>query len=171
MVVKAVSEQGVRLNIRKATLREWRREFARHLRAHGVPANATERAVRGNSQAAKLDGIYRAEQRGESLHTGTRVEGVLRELLKGDLRVEKSKARLLETRKEVERGWFAVADILMAEGRGELARPYACLPAKRSARTGRSVGIVRPHEEGSLAGARSQLCLMEQNPTDWRACR
>ena len=33
MVVKAVSEQGVRLNIRKATLREWRRDFARHLRA------------------------------------------------------------------------------------------------------------------------------------------
>jgi hypothetical protein len=33
MVVKAMSEQGVRLNIRKSTLREWRREFARHLRA------------------------------------------------------------------------------------------------------------------------------------------
>jgi len=48
VVVKAVSEQGVRLNIRKATLRGWRKEFARHLRAHGVEANATERAVRGN---------------------------------------------------------------------------------------------------------------------------
>src|SRR5580693_3334794 len=32
MVVKAVSEEGVRLNIQKATLREWRQEFARHLR-------------------------------------------------------------------------------------------------------------------------------------------
>src|SRR5882762_7391933 len=32
LVVKAVSEQGARLNIRKATLREWRSEFARHLR-------------------------------------------------------------------------------------------------------------------------------------------
>lgn len=40
MVVKAVSEQGVRLNIRKATLREWRRKFARHLRAYGVDGNA-----------------------------------------------------------------------------------------------------------------------------------
>src|SRR5262245_39635119 len=68
MVVKAVSEQGVRLNIRKATLREWRKEFARHLRAHGVEANATERAVRGNCLPAKPDGIYRAEQRGESHH-------------------------------------------------------------------------------------------------------
>jgi type IV secretory pathway VirD2 relaxase len=33
VVVKAISEQGVRLHIRKATLREWRREFAQHLRA------------------------------------------------------------------------------------------------------------------------------------------
>lgn len=120
MVVKAVSEQG-RLNIRKATLREWRREFARHLRAHGVEANATERAVRGNRPPAKLEGIYRAEQRDESHHSSTRAEAVARELLKGDLRIEQGKARLLDTRKEVQRGWFAVGDILAAEGRLELA--------------------------------------------------
>jgi hypothetical protein len=121
MVVKAVSEQGVRLNIRKATLREWRKEFARHLRAHGVEANATERAVRGNRLPAKLDGIYRAEPRGESRHTRARTDAVARELLKGDPRIELGKARLLETRKEVERGWFAVSEILMTEGRKELA--------------------------------------------------
>ena len=121
MVVKAVSEQGVRLNIRKVTLREWRREFARHLHAHGVEANATERAVRGNRVRAKLDGIYRAEKRGDSRHTRTRAEAVGRELFKADLRIEQGKARLLETRKRVERGWFAVGDILMGEGRKELA--------------------------------------------------
>jgi Relaxase/Mobilisation nuclease domain len=121
MVVKAVSEQGVRLNIRKATLRAWRKEFARHLRAHGVEANATERAVRGNRLPAKLDGIYRAEQRGESTHTRTRAEGVARDLLKGDLRIEPGEARLLEIRREVQRGWFAVGDILAAEGRVNLA--------------------------------------------------
>ena len=32
LVLKAVSEQGVRLNIKKATLRHWRSEFARNLR-------------------------------------------------------------------------------------------------------------------------------------------
>jgi hypothetical protein len=121
MVVKAVSEQRVRLNIRKATLRGWRKEFARHLRARGVVANATERAVRGSCSAAKLDGIYRAEQRGESYHTRTRADAVARELLKGGLRIEHSKARLLETRKEIERGWFAVSGILMVAGRPELA--------------------------------------------------
>ncbi|OYV42639.1 MAG: hypothetical protein B7X10_06585, partial [Burkholderiales bacterium 21-58-4] len=66
LVVKAISEQGVRLNIRKATLRDWRREFARHLRAQRIEANATERAVRGASRAPKSDGIYRAAQRGDS---------------------------------------------------------------------------------------------------------
>src|SRR5256714_14481854 len=55
MVVKAISEQGVRLNIRKATLREWRRGFARHLRALGVAANATDRGVRGERRSTKRD--------------------------------------------------------------------------------------------------------------------
>jgi Relaxase/Mobilisation nuclease domain len=121
MVVKAVSEQGVRLNIRKATLREWRREFARHLQALGVAANATNRSVRGVSRSPKRDGIYRAEQRGESRHTRARAEAVAAELLKGNLRVEAGKAKLLETRRAVERGWWAVSDILVAEGRPELA--------------------------------------------------
>jgi hypothetical protein len=66
MVIKAVSEEGVRLNIRKATLREWRREFARHLRAQGISANATDKAVRGTTRANLSDGMYRALQRGTS---------------------------------------------------------------------------------------------------------
>jgi hypothetical protein len=138
MVVKAVSEQGVRLHIRKAALREWRREFARHLRALGVAANATDRGVRGESRSAKRDSIYRAEQRGESRHTRARAEGVAAELLKGSLRVETGKARLLETRRAVERGWWAVSDILVAEGRPELAaqvrRFSARMPPPRTER-------------------------------------
>lgn len=47
VIVKAVSEQGVRLNIRKATLRGWREAFAGHLRTQGVQANATRRTVQG----------------------------------------------------------------------------------------------------------------------------
>src|SRR6185437_15602911 len=67
-VIKAVSEQGERLYIKKATLRHWRSEFARHLRAQGVEANATERAVRGQIKSPKIDGIYRAERREDSKH-------------------------------------------------------------------------------------------------------
>lgn len=41
VVIKAASEQGERLNIRKEMHRQWRSDFARHLRAVGVSANAT----------------------------------------------------------------------------------------------------------------------------------
>src|SRR5438477_6733237 len=52
VAVKAEREQGIRLNIRKATLREWRRDFAHYLRELGVEANATERAVRGKRETS-----------------------------------------------------------------------------------------------------------------------
>lgn len=65
LVVKAVGEDGRRLNIRKATLRGWRRDFAIQLRAQGIAANATERAVRGQVRPPVRDGIYRAAERGE----------------------------------------------------------------------------------------------------------
>lgn len=121
LVVKAVSEQGVRLNISPATLREWRREFARHLRDQGIAANATERAVRGEIRTHKADGIYRATLRGDSTHTRARAEAVAAELLKGDLRTEPGKSKLIETRKEVQRGWRATSEILLAHGQPELA--------------------------------------------------
>ena len=122
LVVKAMDKDGRRLNIRRRTLRAWRQEFARQLRALDVATNATERAVRGQIRAPKLDGTYRAEQRGESSRTREAAEGVARELLRCALRAEAGKARLLETRRDVERGWWAVSDRLTAEGRAELAR-------------------------------------------------
>lgn len=137
-IVKAVSEQGVRLNIRKSTLREWRREFARHLRAQGIPANATERAVRGQVQGHKLDGIYRPMNDAKrcSTHMEERVRDVAAELMKGNLNVEAGRSKLVETRKVVERGWRAVADILLSRGEPELSndvRRFAeAMPAPRT---------------------------------------
>lgn len=121
LVVKAVSEQGVRLNISKATLRDWRRGFARHMRDQGIEANATERAVRGQPHAPKLDGIYRATLRGDSTHTRKRTEAVASELVNGRLLVERGKSTLMETRREIESGWRSISDILKAEGYVELA--------------------------------------------------
>lgn len=121
MVVKAVSEQGVRLNIRKATLREWRNDFARYLREQGVPANATERAVRGESRTHKSDGIYRAAIRGHSTHVRERVETAATELLKVNPRIEPGKSKLLQTRKRIERGWRAARDLLKDHGASNLA--------------------------------------------------
>jgi hypothetical protein len=122
MVVRAMGYDGQRLNIRKATLREWRREFARHLRAHGVAANATERVVRGVTNPQKTDGIYRAERRRDSTHWRQRTEAVAREMRSsGELRPEPGKAQLLETRSRVVRGWNEVADDLVRQGEAELA--------------------------------------------------
>lgn len=132
VVVKATSEQGVRLNIRKATLREWRRQFARQLRSVGVEANATERAPRGESRSSRLDGIYRAEMRGDSSHTRARAEAGAVDLMRGNLRAEAGKAKLLETRREVERGWRAVSDILTTDGRAELAAQVRRFSAQMS---------------------------------------
>jgi hypothetical protein len=119
MVVKAVSEEGVRLNIRKATLREWRREFARHLRAQGISSNATDKAVRGAARAKLSDGIYRAMQRGASRriaeHAGS--PGMER----ATASEASSRASLLRTRAQVEQGWLAAAEILDRQGQRDLA--------------------------------------------------
>lgn len=119
-VVKAVSEQGIRLHITRATLRFWRHEFARHLRAQGVEANATERSVRGQSRTSKLDAIYRAAERGCSYHVADRVREVQRELAAGDVHFEGT-AQLRGTRSVVVRGWNAIADTLRGDGRHHLA--------------------------------------------------
>jgi hypothetical protein len=120
-VVKAVSEQGVRLHIKKATLRYWRQEFARHLREQGIEANATERAVRGQPRGHKLDGIFRAHRRGASTHMRKRTEEVLSEALGGRAHTDLGMSKLVDTRREVERGWRAVGEILMKSGQPELA--------------------------------------------------
>jgi hypothetical protein len=121
LVLKAVSEHGVRLNIKKATLRHWRSEFARNLRLLGVEANATERAVRGESRKAKKDGIYRASQRGDSTYLRAQAEAVAADLLKGNIRVEPGKHKLVETRKAVEGGWRSIDNLLAKDGRHDLA--------------------------------------------------
>src|SRR5215471_5203939 len=121
LVIKAMSEDGRRLNIRKASLREWRREFARQLRAEGVAANATERAVRGEIRKSLRDGIYRAARRSESRHVQQHVERILKQLKNGGLEAEAGKAKLVGTRQAVVRGWHAVADSLLMSGHGQLA--------------------------------------------------
>ena len=122
MVVKAMGNDGKRLNIRRDTLRYWRQEFARHLREQGVAANATDRRVRGEVKPQKTDGIHRAAMRGASTHWRQRTMAVARELNRRGVESEPGKARLLETRQEVLRGWRAVGDELVMQNQVELAQ-------------------------------------------------
>jgi Relaxase/Mobilisation nuclease domain len=120
MVVKAVSEEGVRLNIRKSTLRYWRREFARRLREQGVEANATERAVRGNTMTSQRDGIFRSSQRGMSRYLHKRVLAVSADREFGH--VARGRETMARTRAGVEHGWLAAAEILARQGESHLAQ-------------------------------------------------
>jgi hypothetical protein len=122
LVLKAINEPGVRLNIKKTTLRHWRSEFARNLRMLGVEANATERAVRGETRKAKKDGIYRASLRGDSTHVRAQAETVAAELHRGAKRVEPGKRTVVETRRQVESGWQNLAINLAKDGHKDLAR-------------------------------------------------
>jgi hypothetical protein len=68
VVVKAVSEECVRLNIRKSTLRDWRQAFVRHLRAHAIPAKATRSTGRSRTRKIRPTGISRPLRRPALVH-------------------------------------------------------------------------------------------------------
>jgi hypothetical protein len=118
---KAMSEQGRRLNIRKATLRDWRREFALHLQEQGIAANATERAVRGQTRSPKLDAIFRTGKRNESMHEDKQLREIATKAPSVLARHEHGKEVLQKTRSEVVAGWYAVARRLQEEGDYRLA--------------------------------------------------
>jgi hypothetical protein len=121
LVVKAVSEEGRRLNIRKATLRGWRRGFAAHLRAQGIAANATERAVRGQVRGSVRDGIYRAALRGQSTRRQARLERIVQAARSGRAGPEPGATKLQATRRAVVQGWHAAAERALEDGRPHLA--------------------------------------------------
>lgn len=140
LVVKAISEQGVRLNIRKNTLRQWRAAFASELRAQGVDANATERVVRGSTHQNRKVGIYRAAQRGES--TFLRQRELEFDRNPGGIAAKErvAKEQLVRSREQVELGWLALADVASRDGlqdvAGQIRRFVQRLPSVRTDREG-----------------------------------
>ena len=121
LVVKAKSEQGDRLYIRKATLRAWREDFAKELRARGIAANATTRSVRGQAKGSKKTPIHRAALRGRSTFMESMAKQVGEDIRVGRLRREAGKDTLLATRSQVIREWGWTATQLEAQGERVLA--------------------------------------------------
>jgi len=122
VIVKALSEQGMRLNIKKATLRAWRQQFAANLRELGVAANTTERAVRGHTKTHRSDGVFRGAAREGSTLAQDRNKRFMREWSVGPLDRGKGEEALERTRQDVLNGWRAVSNRLKADGDHELAR-------------------------------------------------
>ena len=121
LLLKATNEQGRRINIRKATLRRWRSEFAEHLRELGVPANATERAVRGEARTTLKDEIYRADRRGTSTWMTARSCAMKAKIRSEDELRDPGSPQLVATRRSVEQGWRAVSGLLRKIGHTGLA--------------------------------------------------
>lgn len=120
LVVKAEGIDGRRLHIDKALLREWRQDFARLMREQGIAANATSRAVRGQTKRATRDPIYRAQRRGCSYALRQRVESVAKELAQTRTVCDPTRAKLVETRKAVVARWNDIASRLESQGEIDL---------------------------------------------------
>jgi hypothetical protein len=112
VLVKAISEQGVRLNIRKATLRMWRSEFARHLRDQGVRANATDRLARGRFGRALSTEVYRGNKRGSLTKIATPKYQV-----RGDAQTPPDLSAAMA---EVRQGWANIEAMLGVVDRGAI---------------------------------------------------
>jgi hypothetical protein len=146
LVVKAKSEQGERLRISRETLRAWREDFARELRARGIAANATTRAVRGQTNTPKKTPIHRAAMRGNSTFMERLAKEVGNEIRVGGLKPEPGKEILQSTRATVLREWEQTARRLEAQGERLLAKDVRSfaknLPPPRTDRERVAAGIL-----------------------------
>ena len=138
LVVKAVSIDGERLYVRKATLRDWRSDFAEELRARGIAANATPRSIRGATRTPESDGLYRSRTESRSTYDRDRAERVRKEIEAGALTPGPGKQRLVESRRAVLAGWQVAAEQLRSQGEARLARDVerfaVSLPPPRTAK-------------------------------------
>jgi len=121
LVVSAHNSDGGRLNIQKADLRRWREQFARHLRDHGLEANATPAQLRGRLSDHQKDGIYRAAQRGESRVEWEREERALQAARAVETQQVPGLGRIVETAEAVQGDWLMTAAALESQGLGALA--------------------------------------------------
>ena len=65
LTVRALADDGTRLNPKKADLEAWRRDFARALRERGVEAEATPRRARGVTRKAERGPMRRIREHHE----------------------------------------------------------------------------------------------------------
>ena len=121
LVVSAHDREDGRLNIRKADLRRWREQFARHLRDHGVEANATPAQLRGRLSNHQKDGIYRAAQRGESRVEWERERRTIQAAKAGMAHQVPGLGRIVQTAEAVQHDWLMTSAELESQGLGRLA--------------------------------------------------
>ena len=120
LVVKAEGQDGRRLHIDKAMLRDWREQFAQLMRDQGIAANATPRVVRGRTKVFTKDRVYRTPP-SSSRALRERVRGVASELNGTGTIRDPARPKLVATRKSIVDGWMGIAARLDAQGEIVLA--------------------------------------------------
>ncbi|MBS0416930.1 MAG: relaxase/mobilization nuclease domain-containing protein [Proteobacteria bacterium] len=121
MVVKAEGDDGQRLYVDKAMLRQWREDFARMMREQGIAANATPRVARGRNRDKTRDARYRADHHGTATASRSTVKKIMKELHETGTYKDAARPRLLETRRAVVGQWMLIADTLETQGETALA--------------------------------------------------
>lgn len=120
LTVRARSDDGVRLNPRKADLEAWRQSFARALRERGVEAEATPRRARGVTRKAERGAIRRLRQRHE--RGGGAVGRVAREKLRlagllafgGSIELKPWERQVAARQSQIRRIYLAQAKLLQS---------------------------------------------------------
>ncbi len=152
LVVSAYNREATRLNIRKADLRRWREQFARHLRQHGIEANATPSQIRGRLSDFQKDGIFRAAQRGESRVEWEREQRATIATRQGRPERSAGLGRIFDTAETVRGDWLKTSLALESQGFCGLAaeveqfRQSLRVPKTREERAFAAAGRVRAEQ-------------------------
>jgi len=113
LCVKAVGRGMVRLNPRKADLQVWRESFAEKLRAHGIEANATPRALRGKARRADKQAVLHIEKRGATSWTkAERAKAVTTDIAAQSPGMTEYDAKIEQQRKTVMERYGTIAKAL-----------------------------------------------------------
>lgn len=119
LCVKAVGNDGVRLNPRKGDLQHWREQFAEKLREQGIEANATPRKARGivqrpEKQAVKhIDRDYAEGKRDKPARVTTaRKQDAEQEARNGVKRSNPARAKIVANRKDAHKAYGQIARAL-----------------------------------------------------------
>lgn len=125
LAVKAVGNDGVRLNPRKGDLQHWREQFAEKLREQGIEANATPRRARGVVKKAEKQAVQhinadyeKGMRKSPARVTQQQTEAAAKELATGQKHVNPASDQIKSNRKAVNQIYGEVARAL-AEGDNE----------------------------------------------------
>ncbi len=125
LAVKALGNDGIRLNPRKGDLQFWREQFAEKLRDQGIEANATPRRARGVVQKAErqavrhIDAEFDQGKRQEPARvTRARKQDAEAEVKTAKTRANPAQDNIIAARKDTQKAYGQIARAL-ATGEAE----------------------------------------------------